>query len=362
MKKNMNALYITSLHKFSGKTAVCLALGQRFQREGYKVGYFKPVSAHPWEPIPGRAHDEDADFVRRTLGLEESLVDMVGVVLSPTLIEEMRERGRDLMAEIQAAYERVTAGKDIMLIEGGASLREGISLGVDPTHVAQTLDVQALAMVRFRNYLSMMDACMEARWHLKDRLLGIFINAVPDEARAFIDDVALPYLERQDVPLFGAMPHREQLQAISVGELAEVLKGKFLALPEKENVLIEQLIVGAMSVEQALPRIRRIPGTKAVITGGDRADIQLASLETATHCLILTGNLRPVPEVLRRAEQLGVPVLLVRMNTMETVDAIEDVFGKTRLGQSAKLAEFEDLLEAHFDFEQLYKKLSLIKH
>ncbi len=355
----MKALYITSLHKFSGKTAVCLALGQRFQRQGYKVGYFKPVSAHPWEPIPGRAHDEDADFVRRTLGLEESLVDMVGVVLSPTLIEEMQNGTRDLMAEVHAAYQRVKAGKDIMLIEGGASLREGISLGVDPTHVARTLDVQALAMVRFRNYLSMMDACMEARWHLKDRLLGTFINAVPDEARDFIDDIAQPYLEDQGVPFFGAMPHREQLQAISVGELADVLEGKFLALPEKQDVLIEQLIVGAMSVEQALPRIRRIPGTKAIITGGDRADIQLASLETATQCLILTGNLRPVPEVLRRAEELGVPVLLVRKNTMETVDAIEDVFGKTRLGQAAKLEAFESLLEAHFDFERLYAKLGI---
>lgn len=355
----MKALYITSLHKFSGKTAVCLALGQRFQHQGYKVGYFKPVSAHPWEPIPGRAHDEDADFVRRTLGLEESLVDMVGVVLSPNLIEEMEGGARDLMAEVQAAYQRVTPGKDIMLIEGGASLREGISLGVDPTHVAETLDVQALAMVRFRNYLSMMDACMEAQRHLGARLVGTFINAVPDEAQSFIAQTARPYLEEQGVPFFGAMPHREQLQAISVGELAEVLGGKFLALPEKEDVLIEQLLVGAMSVEQALPRIRRIPGTKAVITGGDRADIQLASLETATQCLILTGNLRPVPEVLRRAEQLGVPVLLVRKNTMETVDAIEDVFGKTRLGQAAKLEEFEALLEAHFDFERLYEKLGI---
>jgi BioD-like phosphotransacetylase family protein len=38
----MKALYVTSLQSFSGKTAVCLALGRRLQKEGYKVGYFKP--------------------------------------------------------------------------------------------------------------------------------------------------------------------------------------------------------------------------------------------------------------------------------------------------------------------------------
>jgi BioD-like phosphotransacetylase family protein len=114
-----------------------------------------------------------------------------------------------------------------------------------------------------------------------------------------------------------------------------------------------------MGVDQALPRIRRIPSPKAVITGGDRADIQWAALETTVACLVLTGHLRPQPEVLRRAEELGVPVLLARQNTMETVEAIERVFGKTRLGQPEKLARFEALMAEHFDFARLYKELGI---
>jgi len=166
-------------------------------------------------------------------------------------------------------------------------------------------------------------------------------------------------MEGRHIPILGVLPLREQLQAISVGEIAEVLDAEFLACEDKKNVLVENIMVGAMSAEQALPRMRRIPGTKAVITGGDRTDIQLVSMETATQCLILTGYLRPVPEVLRRAEEIGVPVLLVRKNTMETVDAIDEVFGKTRLGQQAKLEQFETLLEEHFDFKRLYRSLGL---
>ena len=70
-------------------------------------------------------------------------------------------------------------------------------------------------------------------------------------------------------------------------------------------------------------------GAKALITGGDRSDIHLVALETATRCLILTGNLRPMPEVVRRAEELGVPVLLVRQNTLEVVEAEPVVKGQT---------------------------------
>ncbi|MCX7854986.1 MAG: DRTGG domain-containing protein [Anaerolineae bacterium] len=122
---------------------------------------------------------------------------------------------------------------------------------------------------------------------------------------------------------------------------------------------MENLVVGAMGVDQALPRIRRIPAPKAVITGGDRADIQWAALETSVSCLVLTGHLRPQPDVLRRAEELSVPVLLARQNTMETVEAIERVFGKTRLGQPEKLARFEALMTEHFDFARLYGALGL---
>jgi len=34
----MKALYITSLHTFSGKTAPCLGLGRGYQAAGLKVG------------------------------------------------------------------------------------------------------------------------------------------------------------------------------------------------------------------------------------------------------------------------------------------------------------------------------------
>ena len=244
-------------------------------------------------------------------------------------------------------------------MEGGASLREGGSVGLAPTEVAQSLDTAVLAIIRFRNEMDLMDDCLIAQQRMGDRLLGVLINAVPEHELVFVDQVARSCLEEQGVQVIGALPLQEELQAISVGELAQALDAEFLALPERESVLIEQVVVGAMSVEQALPRMRRVAGSKAVITGGDRADLQLAALETATSCLILTGQLRPQAEILRRAEQIDVPVLLVRMNTMEAVEAIERVFGKTRLGQPEKLAKFEALVDEHVDFERFYQALGL---
>jgi BioD-like phosphotransacetylase family protein len=355
----MKALYIASVEPFSGKTAVCLALGRKLMGDGYEVGYFKPLSTQPWEPVPGRTLDEDSDFVQRTLGLKESARHLTGVLLTPSLAREMRCgcADRDLMVEVKAAYEKVASGRDIVLVEGGASLREGVSLGLDPKSVIETLDMQALAIVRYRNRVNQGDDCIAAYRQLGSRLLGNLVNVVPTKEQKLSEKICTPCLEDQGIRVLGTIPFQEELQAISVGELEEVLSAKFLALPDKRDILVERFVVGAMGVDQALPRIRRVPGAKALITGGDRSDIHLVALETATRCLILTGNLRPMPEVLRRAEELGVPVLLVRQNTLEAVEAIEQVFGKTRLGQESKLKRFEALFAEHFDFERLYRLL-----
>ena len=114
----------------------------------------------------------------------------------------------------------------------------------------------------------------------------------------------------------------------------------------------------AMGAESALTYFRRKPH-KAVITGGDRTDIQLAALETSTRCLILTGNLYPPPVVLDRAEELGVPVLLSNLDTLSAVDIIDEYFGRSRFQQPAKVERFTALLEQNLDFPALYERLGL---
>jgi BioD-like phosphotransacetylase family protein len=359
-ERKMKALYVTSLHTFSGKTAFCLGLGRRLQAEGRQVGYFKPLSVQVWR-TGVHVIDEDADFVRRMLRLAEDVHDLVGITLTTDTVAELltTEPTTTLLKQVKTAFQKASMGKDVMLLEGGGSLREGYCVGLGTPVVAESLDVPVLAMTPYRNRLSLLDDCLVAQVRLGKRLLGVAVNRLPDEEVGFFDEVARPYLERHSIPLLGVLPFRERLEAVSVEELADALQGEFLTLPEKRNLLIENMVVGAMGVEHALPHLRRVTGRKAVITGGDRADIQLVALETGACCLILTGHLRPLPEVLRRAEEAEIPILLVRHNTLETVQLVEQVFGKTRLGQAAKLEEFEALLEENFDFERLYMALGL---
>ena len=116
-----------------------------------------------------------------------------------------------------------------------------------------------------------------------------------------------------------------------------------------------------MGAESALSYFRRKPN-KAVITGGDRTDIMLAALETSTRCLVLTGNLYPAQaHVLNRADELCVPVLLTKLDTLAAIEIIEGFFNRSRFQQPQKIERFSSLLDEYFDYAALYDTLGIQK-
>lgn len=355
----MKTLYVTSIERYSGKTATCLALGKCFMSDGYKIGYLKPLSLQPWR-LGNTIVDEDANFVKDIFGLDEEPQELSPVVITPEFLRAYLSGDikQDLMQVVQSTFEKIAKGRDILLLEGGASLREGYTVGLATPAVARALSSHVLVVIKYSSNIRLIDDALSAKTRLGKPLIGAILNRVPEEARDFVETLAKPFLEKNGVAVLGIIPEVPRLAAITIGELIGVLDAKVLTEKIDTNALVETLTVGAMTAEAALRRFRE-QTNKAVITGGDRTDIQLAALETSTTCLILTGNLHPSPLIIKQAEEFGVAILLVSSNTMETIEAIEKVFGKTRLAQPAKLAQFQELLMNHLDKERLYRLVTL---
>jgi BioD-like phosphotransacetylase family protein len=354
----MATLYITSTETFSGKSALCAGLAKRLEADGHRIGYMKPVSTGT--RLAAGLVDEDAEFFRQTFGFPDSLEDMVPVGVAPHTVEAILrgEETTDFAAKLQAAYERIARDRDIVILEGGSNLREGYLIGLPTPQVGRLLGARELVVVKYNDDLQVLDDALTSRVRFGESLIGIVLNVVPRQRMPFVQEVLKPSLEGRGVPVLAVLPQERLLLSISVEELAEFLSGKILCCADKKDELVEHLMVGAMGVDSALTYFRRKPN-KAVITGGDRPDIQLAALETSTKCLILTGNLRPSPIILGRAEEVGVPMILVRQDTLSAVEVIERFFGKTRFHQQKKVERFEEMLADRFSFDILYGALGL---
>jgi BioD-like phosphotransacetylase family protein len=354
----MVTLYITSTETFSGKSALCVGLAKRLEGDGYRIGYMKPVSTGA--RLAAGLVDEDAGFFKQTFGLPDALEDMAPIGIPPGMVESIlkQEETPDFPGRLRAAYDRIAQGRDVVILEGGCNLCEGRFLGLPTPSVAKMLDAREVAVIKYDHDLQILDDALTVQTQFNESLIGVVLNAIPRQRMPFVQEAAKPALEGYGIPVLAVLPQERLLLSISVGELAEFLSGEILCVAEKAGELVEHLMVGAMSVDSALTYFRRKPN-KAVITGGDRPDIQLAALETSTKCLILTGNLRPSPIILGRAAEVGVPMILVRQDTLTTVEVIERFFGKTRFHQEKKIQRFEEMLADRFDFAKLYAKLGL---
>jgi BioD-like phosphotransacetylase family protein len=213
-------------------------------------------------------------------------------------------------------------------------------------------------VVKFDGDVQVIDDALSAQAQLGDQLIGVVINNVPSDHLQFAREVAKPALERRRIGVFGILPEEGRLLATSIGEIADAADAQFLCHADKRDVLVEKLVVGAMGVDEARARISKIPN-KAIITGGDRADMIGMALDTSARLIILTGNLMPRPDILRRAVDMGVPVVLVPYDTLQTVERIERFFGKGRLAHREKLARFKALLAEHFNYQRLYERIGL---
>ncbi len=353
-------VYVTSTQTFSGKSALCVGLLRRFRQEGLAVGYMKPVSTTV-RMAGGRMIDEDAHFVKFTLNLADPVEAMAPVLLDKSRVAAVLAGERqDFAANVQAAYEKIAAGKDVVVVEGGASLREGWVVDLAPARVAALLGARSLVTVPYGDDLQVVDDLLTARLRLGDSMIGAIVNRVPAARYDFMCQEIRPYVAGRGVPVFACIPREKALLSTTVAELRDGLGGEVLAAHHAVGALVEHLMIGAMGADRAMTYFRQVPN-KAVITGGDRTDIQISALETPTRCLILTGNLQPSPIVLDRAEELEIPVILTPHDTLTASEIAESFFGKSRFHQEEKVQKFDELLDRHLDFAALYSALGLAR-
>lgn len=348
-------LLIGSSEAYSGKSAVVLGIAHRLQKRGLDISYGKPIGTCPSELDDGV--DEDVRFVAQTLKLPDNRLTPTLFNLSPEAIHLRIRQGDTTDYAQRLQNEPLAPGIDLALLEGPGTLHEGQLFDLAVPQMAEALDAHVVLVCRYRSEL-VVDSLLAARQQLGDRLIGVLINDVPTTEREAVESSIRPFLEGHGIPVFAILPSSSLLRSVSVAQLVHQLKAEVLCCPERMDLLVESLKIGAMNVNSALKYFRKARNM-AVVTGGDRTDLQLAALETSTHCLILTGQIPPTQDILSRAEELEVPILSVDLDTLSTVEVVDRAFGQVRLHEPVKVAHIQQMMTKYFDCDRLLNLLGV---
>nr|MDO8098935.1 AAA family ATPase [Candidatus Njordarchaeota archaeon] len=353
------SLYVVSANEFSGKTAICLGLALKFKELGMKVTYFKPIAPAIGTIRTGSPYDDDAELMIECLDLPHPVATIVTGFLERRYLDKVSpENQKSLLKKMDKSYSEVSKDADIVIIEGCRRFRDGIALGLDPTSLAKKFDAKMVLVCKGGEDTVADKTLIEKMvTDLKGvELIGCIINNVPRTTIARVDGVIKPILESNGIRVLGVIPEEIGLTAPSVADIQETLQGEVLTGEENFDRVVRHILVGAMTSSSALRFLRSVDD-KVVITGGDRSDIALLALETDTSLLVLTGNMYPDVQVISKAKERNVPVILVSEDTYTTINKIESVAGRIKSGDKKRINLAVQITSTNVDWKHILASL-----
>lgn len=351
----MRTILVASTRRYSGKTGVCSALVDALTAEGQRVGYFKPYGGMP-AVADGVTTDRDAAFINHRLAVPGPADAVCPILRSRAFVEDLLA-GRPVPGapEVVEAFARVSVGRDVMIVEAPSDFEQGASAGVSVAELVRLLPGRVL-LVEATEAHDPPDRIVRAATRLGGALLGVVHNRVTEANQDTIERRFVPFLAQRGIRSFGVLPHDPVLSSVTVAEIVDAIGGRILCAADKLETPVESFMVGAMGQEKALRFFRR-KAHKAVVTGGDRADVQMAALETSTALLVLTGNMAPSPTVVARADELGVCTLVVDTDTLTAVEQLDTLFGHVRLHGPGKADRMRRMFTENVSVDDLMNAL-----
>jgi BioD-like phosphotransacetylase family protein len=351
-------IYLAATGINRGKTTVCLGFLDGCLARGLATGFMKPVGQRTVieDGVPA---DEDAVLMRDVFELPDpmSVMSPVHIPRGFTKAYINGEVVEDLGATIRIAHARLTADRDIVLIEGTGHAGVGAVIGLSNAAVAEMLGVPAIIVseggVGRPIDEIVLNAALFARHGVP--VAGAIVNKVDLVAQPGITRILERGLARHGIPLLGVLPYRPILSNPTLGMVLAGVQGETIWPGPDLDRVIDEVAIGAMRPEHVVDRLG--PGT-LVIAPGDREDVVLAV--TAAHTagrggigLVLTGGYRPSPATVGSIRAAGLFATVVAEDTYVVASVIHDLLVKTHSSDREKIELIEALVREHLDVDRI---------
>jgi phosphate acetyltransferase len=359
-----NSLYITSLEPQSGKAIAAVGFMEQLAGHLTNVGVFRPIGA-------GEGPD-------RILGLLGSLYHGefpdgggCGVTFDEAQALLAASRHDELYGRILERYKTLESRCDFVLCIGtdhtGVSSALEFDLNVE---ISRNIGSPLVPIVSSRGkdareIANAVHALLDSLEEKKCDVLAVLVSRVAPGRR---DEVlsALRQGPAEDRPVY-VIPEDPLLERPTVREIAGALGAEMLggdaAWLDGE---VKKIKVAAMELPHFLDHLEE---GSLVITPGDRSDIILGTFAAdrspgypRVAGLILTGDLKPAPQVQRLIEGLTVspiPVLGVRTDTFTTAMSVNAVRPTLMAENRRKVAAAIGVIEASVDVPGLLERAAV---
>lgn len=347
-----------------GKTTISLGMIAALQQHFARVGYIKPVGQRFVE-IEEQKIDEDTVLMDAVFRLNCPLLDMSPIAVEPDFTRKYLEAANNdlLVRRIQKAFDRVAWEKEFVLCEGSGHAGVGSVFDLSNAQVAKIIGSKVVIISQGGIGKPIDEVSLNQALFEKEgvQVIGVILNKVLEEKVDFVRDFASRGFKRKGLELLGVIPHQRILSNPSVDLIREELGAEVLNEPPTLHNSVDDVVVGAMGAQNAIPFFKR---GVLLITPGDREDIVLAACtgidpqsNDVMAGIVLTGGLRPAESVLKVIRTMPIPVLLAQQDSYRVASKVHDLTVKTRPGDFEKISLIRDLVAKNVDVTKILESL-----
>lgn len=341
----MNILLVVSEHPGDGKTSISIALAHHISKLGKKVAL-----VNPFGDTDELSDSSGASIFSDLLGSES-----LGwpLELPKSGLVDTRGRPYKVLRDVKSKLIELADKNDLVIAE----ISSEIPLS-EKVIIAETLDAQVLGVIRHKHGLKVDD--IKNQWNsFNNSLCGILINCRTKYTSHEVNMAFIPDLANLGVKVFGVIPEDRRLLSVTVDQIAKHLGGKYIVKnDEASGRLIENFLVGGWTMDESSIYFAT-KDNKAVITRGDRPDLQMSALTTDTTCIIMTKAIDPIEYVEYEAQNEGVPIIVVDTDTIKTMESLESLVELARFDHVAKLDRLSELIQSEVDTEAMLATIGI---
>ncbi|HOM72167.1 MAG TPA: AAA family ATPase [Armatimonadota bacterium] len=363
----MKKVYVAATRQNDGKTITCIGLISAFKKRVPNVGYIKPVGQR-YLDIDGHRVDEDSLLIKQVYDLKGDIQDMSPIAVPRGFTEAYIENPNraELIDSITGAFERISSGIDIMLVEGTGHAGVGSVFDMSNGDVAKLLGTKVI-LVSSGGIGRPIDEIMLNKALFDQQgveIIGVIVNKVQAEKYDKVNKMVRKGLVRKGMEVLGVMPYRPVLSSPTIEQLMHDINGELLSGKAGLRNVAGRMVIGAMPPHEALNYFSK---DALLITPGTREDLILAAMSSCVvgigrhHCvsgIILTGGTAPHHNVMDLIKRTWLPVILVEEDTFTVATKIDRLIVKIRAEDRDKIQATENLVEEFIDIKRLLELLS----
>ncbi len=357
------SIYITGIEPGCGKTVVALGFMEQLSARVKTVGLFRPLVSGNGVP------DRIIELMKEQYHLAFPAEDFSGMPIDAALSFIADGNYEELFARILERYKNLENRCDSVLCIGTDYTGVSKSLEFDfNVEVARNLGAALVPVMdgRGKSAAALGRSARELLELLENRkcdTLAVVIN----RAEPGVDVGAVMQGERPCPRPVYVLTREPLLEHPSVRDIARDLGARMINGEDASlDGEVRTVKIAAMELPHFLDHLEE---GSLVITPGDRSDIILGTLvadRSSTYPrvagIVLTGNLRPAPQVQRLLDGLRsspVPVMSVATDTFTTATAVNTVRPSLAAGNKRKIAAALGLMESSADLAAVLERTTV---